>query len=122
MRKYLLYGIIVFQIALIVSLIRGIQISRRSAGRIAALREQKTKLETEKKKLEDEAKYVASPYYLEKVARDELHLSKEGEVVVIVPESSVGIAELGATSEKKDKASEKSNLHRWLEILSGKIQ
>lgn len=117
MRKYILYGIILFQIALVVSLIRGIQLSRRSTVRITDMESTKAKLEEENRRLQKENEYVTSPYYLEKVAREELHLAKLGETVVIVPER------IEVKSGKEEVKSEilKSNWQKWFDVLSGKI-
>lgn len=116
MRKIVLYGIIIFQILLIISLVRGIQLSRRSIARIAGLEETKQKLLDEQEKLKKEEEYVASPYYLEKVARDELGLAKPGERVVIVPEGTI----TEVRSQKlEDSEREKANWQKWWEILSG---
>lgn len=86
MKKFWTYVLLIFQIGMIVSLIKGIQVTLDSKSRVNNLEMQKTKLEEEKDRLEAQYKYVQSPEYLEKVARDELHLSKPGEEVVIVPE------------------------------------
>lgn len=117
MRKTILYGIIIFQIALIVSLVRGIQSSRRASVRIAALEQTKAKLEEEREKLKTEEEYTQSPYYLEKVARDELHLSKSGEKVVIVPESRLQTPEVSKGVEMRV---EKTNWQKWWDVLSGR--
>ena len=85
MRKIILYGVIIFQLLLIVSLVRGIQLSRRSVERIADLQATKDKLLEEQEAIKKQGEYVQSPIYLETVAREELHLSKPGEIVVIVP-------------------------------------
>jgi cell division protein FtsB len=116
MRKWGQYAIIVFQILLIISLARGIQLSKRSNVRIANLQGERDKLMAEAQKLQKEGDYVASPYYLEKVAREELHLSKEGETVVIIPE--------GAIVETRDEVvsaseGEKANWQKWWDVLSG---
>lgn len=118
MRKIILYVVILFQIALIVSLVRGIQLSRRASLRIASMEEAKAKLIAEQEKLKQEEEYVQSPYYLEKVARDELHLSKPGETVVIVPEGQLtdqGPADAKAMAGEGEKA----NWRKWWEVLSG---
>jgi len=117
MRKYILYGVILFQLALIVSLTRGIQFSKRSAERIASLEETKQKLEEEKTKLQEEASYIESPFYLEKVAREELHLSKPGETVVIIPEMQKSVV---TSDQKEEDRDEKTNWEKWWEILSGR--
>lgn len=118
MRKIVLYGIIIFEILLIASLVRGIQLSRLSSVRIAKLEEEKVKLESEHERLKNEGEYVKSEYYLEKVARDELHLSKPGETVVIVPDG-LRIGE-SANLQTREEV-EKENWQKWLAVLSGKI-
>lgn len=117
MRKIVLYGVIIFQILIIISLIRGIQLSRRSATRIAALQETKAKLQKEQAELKKQGEYVESQFYLEKVAREELHLAKPGEAVVIVPESQ-RIGE--SANQQSQKVVEKPIWQKWWEVLSGK--
>lgn len=116
MRKYILYGVILFQIALIVSLTRGIQVSKRSAERVASLEETKQKLEEERAKLQEEAEYIESPYYLESVAREELKMAKPGETVVIIPEGVIGITQ---EQEKSEVEEERENWQKWWEVISG---
>ncbi|MEI8232915.1 MAG: septum formation initiator family protein [bacterium] len=116
MRRIILYVIIIFQIILIISLVRGIQLSRRSVSRIASMQETKEKLRLEQEKLKEEGKYVQSDYYLEKVAREELHLSKPGETVVIVPDSQI-VSQL-SESKPLDQL-EKPNWQKWLKIFTG---
>lgn len=116
MRKLVLYGVIIFQIALIFSLVRGIQLSRRSEVRIASMQETKSKLEEERNKLLEESENVQSPFYLEKVAREELHLSKPGETVVIVPDNQ----KIGDIAPQKvDLPQEKPNWKKWMSVLFG---
>ena len=116
MRKLGLYIVIIFQIILIVSLVRGIQLSMKSKERIAALVTAKQKLEAEQKKLTDQQAYVQTPYYLEKVARDELHLSKPGETVVIVPDSQ----QIGdSANQQPQEAKERPNWKKWWGVIVG---
>ncbi len=119
MRKWGQYAIIVFQILLIISLARGIQLSKRSNLRITSLEESRDKLLVEQEKLRQQEAFVQSPYYLEKVAREELHLSKEGETVVIVPEGMM--QESGNSHQVVVKEGEKANWQKWWDVLSGKI-
>jgi cell division protein FtsB len=116
MRKLGLYIVIIFQIILIVSLVRGIQLSLKSKERITALTTAKQKLEEEQKKLVDQQAYVQTPYYLEKVARDELHMSKPGETVVIVPDVS---SQTSVVSGKEEVKKEKANWQKWWGVISG---
>lgn len=119
MRRLILYGVIIFQIVLIASLVRGIQLSRRSVSRIEDLQTTKEKLEAEQKKLKVEESYVGSTYYIEKVARDELYLAKQGETIVIVPDEI--IHELGDGDGSADSLEEKENWQKWWEVLSGRM-
>lgn len=117
MRKIVLYGVIILQILLIASLLRGIQVSQKSNERLDRLVLEKAKLQEEYEKIKQEKEYVESDFYLEKVARDELHLSKPGERVVIVPQevvSSVRMQTLG------DSEVELSNWQKWWRVLAGK--
>jgi cell division protein FtsB len=118
MRKTVTYFILFFQILLIISLVKGVHGSLQSRERIAQLQARKEELVAKKGELEQRLAEVQSPLYLEKVARDELHLSKPGETVVIVPESRVYEADrqvLGSHSGKKP------NYLKWFAVLSGKI-
>ncbi len=118
MKRLILYGVICFQIALIVSLARGMQLSLRSKERIVGLQDTKEKLTQEQNDLKQNQEYVQSPYYLEKVAREELHLAKPGETVVIVPEGRLVVEPVASSPAKQE---EKSNLQQWWDVLSGKI-
>ncbi|MBP9669829.1 septum formation initiator family protein [Candidatus Woesebacteria bacterium] len=117
MRRFVLYGVIVFQILLIISLVRGIQLSARSKERIERMQQTKEKLLVEREKLKQEQEYVQSPFYLEEVARNELHLSKEGETVVIIPESII-LGE-GNSSQESVISRDKPNWQKWWGVVSG---
>jgi hypothetical protein len=95
------------------------QISKKSSVRIESMQETKAELEEEKAKLQKEQENVNSEYYLEKVAREELHLTKPGETVVIVPESVIVGTQVG--EQKVETQELKPNWVRWYMILSGKI-
>jgi cell division protein FtsB len=117
MRRFVLYGVIVFQILLIVSLVRGIQLSQRSKERIESMQQTKEKLLAEREKLTQEQEYVQSPFYLEEVARNELHLSKSGETVVIIPEDLIVVE----NSQQAEPKAEKPNWEKWWGVLSGQM-
>lgn len=116
MRKLVSYALIIFQIGLVFSLIRGIQLAIKARTRVTDLEERKTQLAGEQAKLQDELAYVQSDYYVEKVAREELQLGKPGETVVIVPEGAI-LVENGL--ETADKEEEKPNYLKWWEVLAG---
>ncbi|MEK7106435.1 MAG: septum formation initiator family protein [Patescibacteria group bacterium] len=119
MRKLILYGVILIQIAIVISLVRGIQLSKRTAGRIALLEDAKSKLLDEKSKLEEESRYVQSDFYLEKVAREELYLTKQGETVVIIPSERDLIPTESPNTSEKDNLQDRPNWKKWLKIFIG---
>ena len=116
MRKIVLYGVIIFQIILIISLVRGIQLSMRTKERITSLEGKKQQLENEAKELKTREEYVESPYYLEKGAREELQLSKPGETVVIVPDI---YSTVETDRREAEDLKEKANWQKWWDVLSG---
>lgn len=113
--KVLIYAILIFQIVLIGSLIRGIQVSYKSRERVEILQNKKEQLEDENKKLKEDADYVQSDYYIEKVAREELQRAKPGEQVVILPENQ----RVGGTKPEFEKREEKTlkNWEKWWVLL-----
>ena len=118
MKRFILYAVILFQIGLIVSLVRGMQLSLQSKARIADLTATKQKLEHEQQQLVEQQQNVQSPYYLEQVARDELHLARPGETVVIIPSDQQATF---SASPAPQVILEKPNWLAWWDVLSGKI-
>lgn len=115
MSRVVVYAILIFQIVLIGSLIRGIQVSYKSRERVEILQEKKVQLEEENAKLKEDVAYVQSDYYIEKVAREELQRAKPGEQVVILPENQ----RIDSSKEEGEKKQEKQlkNWEKWLELL-----
>ncbi len=103
---------------MIISLLRGIQLSMRSKERIANLEERKQQLEDEVRELKTREEYINSPYYLERVAREELQLAKPGETVVILPDTSYLISD---KNQKIEEDRERPNYLKWWDVLSGKM-
>lgn len=113
--RIVVYAILMFQIVLIGSLIRGIQVSYKSRERVEILQEKKGQLEEENTKLKEDVAYVQSDYYIEKVAREELQKAKPGEQVVILPENQ----QVGGVKEEGPKKQEKQlkNWEKWWILL-----
>lgn len=117
MNKYLKRGIIVFELLLIVSLLRGIEMSKKSRGRVSELEKRREEASSRKEELEKRLEYVESEEYLEKVAREELNLAKEGETVVILPDQKQ-LQE----QEEGEVVEEMTNWEKWKVVLFGKIR
>lgn len=113
--KFAIYAILLFQLVLIGSLIKGIQVSYKSRERVELLQNKKTQLEGENIKLKEDAAYVQSEYYIEKVAREELQRAKLGEQVVILPENDTQYA--GHSVQKTSEDRVLSNWEKWWLLL-----
>ncbi len=113
--KTLVYVVLVIQVIVIISLIRGLFESYKTKERVAMLLDTKAKLEVEHAKLVKEANYVASEYYLEKVAREELQRAKEGESVVIIPRNEEENLDMSVRKEKTRLSVEA--WRQWWELL-----
>ena len=102
------------ELAVVVSLLGGIRNTLKSRSRVEDLTARKAELDGEKRELSARLEYVKSDYYLEKVAREELQLSRPGETVVIIPEGV--IPEL----KEKDKIEEEEMpiWKRWWVVLT----
>lgn len=118
MKKIGTYAIVLFQVILIGSLIRGIQVSINARSRVKSLEEKRDILAQERRELEERLSYVESETYVEKVAREELQLTKPGETMVIVPDF---IREVEEKTQPIELQEEKPNYLKWWEVLSGKI-
>lgn len=116
MRKFFTCLVIFFQILLIISLVRGTFESFRGKERIEELERRRQELVREKNGLEVEMQEVQNPDYLERVAREELHLAKPGEKVVIIPGGVIGEnKEQGILNIERDKP----NWRKWWEVVVG---
>ena len=116
MRRVFLYLMIFFEILLIISLVQGIRVSLKSQQRVTALATAKKTLEVEKEHLLAQLRYVQSPYYLEEIARNQLHLSKPGETVVIVP---AGVLASPTPSSETSVDRGGANWEKWWRVIAG---
>lgn len=119
MNKYVQWGVIGFEVMLIVSLLQGIGKSSEAGERVEKLAAEKTELLEARGELLSRLEYVQSPEYLEKVARDELNLAKPEETVVIVPDSE--LSGTGSSDQEAVIGQDKPNYLKWWEVLSGKM-
>lgn len=116
MKKIVIYAVLIFQIALIISLLKSIQGSISARSRVETLELRKEELQREREELEGKLAYVESDFYVEKVAREELQLTKPGETVVIVPEE-LRNNEFEVQAEAVE--TEKPNYLKWWEVVTG---
>jgi cell division protein FtsB len=113
--RVVVYGIIAFELILITSLIRGLNLSQKSRERVDLLRETRSELEEEHARLLEQSKYVQSDYYIEQVAREELQLFREGETVIILPDEQ--LVKTGLMQIEKREEVHLPNWQKWLRLL-----
>ena len=78
--------------------------------------ERVNKLENEKKELEARLSEVSSEYYIEKQIRDKLNLTKEGEIMVILPPEDV-LRKLAPKEEEKEAVLPDPNWRKWIKLF-----
>lgn len=74
------------------------------------------KSETENERLAEQAKITQSEEFLEKQLRDKLGLSKEGEIILVLPEAEI-VKKLSPQIPKEEEVKPKPNWQKWLELF-----
>ncbi|MEI6690431.1 MAG: septum formation initiator family protein [bacterium] len=113
MRKNWQYVILVIQMIIIGSLIKGIWQTVGSEKRVDELISKKNILEGQKREVELKIKESESDYYLEKIAREQLHMVKEGETVIILSDETLSNNEIKPSEEVIIKP----NWKKWVDVL-----
>lgn len=78
---------------------------------IAVLKEQEASLLDTNRQLEQSINFLSTPEYQEKLARLQLNLKKEGEIVVEFPQKQ------NTTTSNQTEVSNQSNLSKWWEYI-----
>lgn len=84
LRKLALLGLMVF---LSISLLRGTIKIFEAKERVKREKEKTEKLAVEQEVLKEKLSFVQSPEYIEKNLRDKLGYSKEGEIILVLPDA-----------------------------------
>lgn len=116
MKSYLSKGIIIIQVLLIISLSRGLWETWQSRRRVEKLQDKHDQLMVEQEKLKDDVERVESNYYVEQIAREQLHMTKPGETLVMIADG-VNVDVLGQNDQKKGS---ESIFSKWMTVLFGK--
>lgn len=116
MKKFIRYGIIFIEILLLISLGRGLYETLSSRQRIDNLRSRKEQFLQKEDNLKKELSYVDSDYYIESVARNKLHLTKPGEILLLIDPAVIPETFGFKVSEEVD---DRENWQKWMEILFG---
>lgn len=100
---------------LIVSFSRDLWRLAQKEGEIQKANSRLEKLENQNQELEQKAKEVQTPEFVEKEAREKLGLAKEGETVVILPENFDRIAKINQSLN--NSSLDLPNWERWWKLF-----
>jgi cell division protein FtsL len=87
------------------------QTRRQVDQEIASLQAEEQKLKQNNQQLEQSINFLSTPEYQEKLARLQLNLKKEGEVVVEFPQNQP------QSNDVVTKSKPKSNLYNWWQYI-----
>jgi cell division protein FtsB len=112
---YVTYGLFVVLILVSVSVYRNYKDYKAALSREVELRTKAEELEKEGEDLSRKLAEMQTEFYIEKQIRDGLHLAKEGEIVLVLPDDDT----LRKSIEKEEKREEErvSNWRKWLETF-----
>ncbi len=112
--KLFLFGAIIVLIAVFGLELQQWQTRRKIDSEINALKQEQADLLQKNSALEQSLQYFASDSYKEKLAREQLGLKKDGEIVINYP-----VGGMLNQSENKNEAP-KSNPQKWWEYIFAK--
>ncbi|KKQ36380.1 MAG: Septum formation initiator [Candidatus Woesebacteria bacterium GW2011_GWA1_37_7] len=114
--KFIVYLLLIIFALLSLSLYRNMARITKSKSTVDEAGERVNKLENEKKELEARLSEVSSEYYIEKQIRDKLNLTKEGEIMVILPPEDV-LRKLAPKEEEKEAVLPDPNWRKWIKLF-----
>jgi cell division protein FtsB len=108
--------LIIFIIALLVSLGRNVVKINKVSKTIEEAQEKVKKLRQENQMLADQAAMAESQEYIEKQLRNELGLVKEDEIVLILPEENI-LRKLAPKKEEEEETLPDPNWKEWVYLF-----
>ena len=108
--------LLIIVVALTFSLVRSVLKTGGVASKIERAEEAVRKLEEGNVQLNEELKLIESEEYAEKQLRDKLGLSREGEIVVILPEEEV-LKKLAPEIDEEEERLPDPNWKKWLNLF-----
>ena len=109
--RLLMFGISLLCLVFIMSLVNSIRSLWEKGGIISQRQAVLTEKQGEFSELKEKLSYVQSPRFIEKEARDKLNLSRQGEIVVVVPETGTPQA------IENQPRNELPNWQQWLKLF-----
>ncbi len=87
MRKIIAIGVLVFEAYLIITLSRSVWDLWEKRDEYSKIQARVSQLKEENNRRQSEARYIQTPQFIEKEAREKLNLVKVDETLVIIPEN-----------------------------------
>jgi cell division protein FtsB len=115
-KRYANYALLLLSILLSVSLVRNIIRINKAKDSITDKQEQVDKLAEESKDLARKLEQTESDEYIEEQLRDNLGLSKEGEIVIVLPDEDV-LRSLAPTRTKEEEVLPEPNWKKWARLF-----
>lgn len=113
--------LIIFFILFVISLPQTVLKVRKIDKEYKNREDQLRDLEEEQKILEARLREITSDEYIDKQLRDQLNLSKNNEIVLVLPEDSILERLVTDTSVQEKTDSTKPNWKKWMEVFGIKI-
>jgi len=115
-KGYFLYLVVLILVLLTVSLVRNILRISQAEDRVGEVRQRVESLSQENRELKGELEKVESEAYVEFQARDKLGLTREGEIVVVLPDEEI-LRKIAPRIEEEEETLPDPTWQRWLKLF-----
>ena len=112
-RRYFIFFVIFL---LTLSLIRNISDIKRGQGEIEEGKAKVKELEKKREELKKKLEFVKSEEFVESQLRDKLGLSKEGEIVIVLPDDEI-LRKLAPKEEEEEEVLPDPNWKKWVKLF-----
>lgn len=116
-RRFRLYLLIFFCFLFGLSLIRNINRINEAKKRVDRTKEKLEKLAQENKRLEEELRKIQKDEFVEKQLRDKLGLAKEGEIVMVLPDTET-LKKLVSQIPEEEETLPDPVWKRWMRLFN----
>jgi len=115
-KKFVGYFILLLLVLMTASIIRNIGKVRAIRNEVAKEKERIEKLKAENEELQRKIEETQSDEFIERQIRDKLGLTKEGEIVVVLPDEEI-LRSLAPKIENEEDTLPDPNWKKWLKLF-----
>jgi len=115
-KKFVGYFILLLLVLMTASIIRNIGKVRAIRNEVAKEKERIEKLKAENEELQRKIEETQSDEFIERQIRDKLGLTKEGEIVVVLPDEEI-LRSLAPKIENEEDTLPDPNWRKWLKLF-----